>query len=427
MKNYIEQYWVRTFVYSMVGAILCQSSILADGFRNPPEGAAALGRAGVRLTQGDDLTAITHNPANLMDLQKESVEATFTFAYSKTKYTAPYGVSEESEDPWTVLPAIYAAMPVCDGAYILGVGLHVPYGQAQKWNSDGVFRIGAPYYAMMKSININPTLATRIGEKLTVGVGADVMWSELEFKQGMPWLPPPAGLMGPVSRLRFDGDGYGLGANVGLSWKMTDAQRLAVTYRSPVSVEYDGDFQMDNPPPPGALPPMITPSSDFETEIDFAALVAVGYGVQLSDTFRAEVNVEWVEHSRNKSLDLDIKNNNMLLEMAAGSTSIPQDWDDTWTVGIGADWQVAPEWTLRTGWTYLPTPVPETTTMPSLAEEDRHIFALGAGYKKDRHSADIAYVYNFSEDRTVDTPLNPVNGNYEFDPHLVALSYTCSF
>jgi len=419
--------WMRTIVNMLVVCTVALNMVLADGFRNPPEGGSALGRAGMRLTQGDDPAVITHNPANMMDLPKASVMSAFTFAYSKTDYTNPFGISEESEDPWSILPAVYAVMPLREGECRLGVGLHVPYGQAKKWDSDGVFRIGAPYYAMMKSINLNPSLATRIGESLAVGVGVNLMWSELEFKQGLPWLPPPAGLMGPVSRLRFDGDGYGFGANIGLTWQVSDAQRVAVSYRSPVSVEYDGDFSTANPPPPGALPPMITPTSDFETEIDFPSILGIGYGVRLSDSVRAEMNVEWIEHSRNEELDLDIENNNTLLVMSAGTTSIPQQWDDTWTVGLGADWQVNSEWTLRTGWTYLPTPVPEETMMPSLAEGDRNVLALGAGYRKDRHAADIAYAYNISEDRTVDAPQNMIQGDYEFEPHLISVSYAYTF
>ena len=40
----------------------------ADGFRNPPDGATALGRIGGTYVQIDDATAASRNPANLTDL-----------------------------------------------------------------------------------------------------------------------------------------------------------------------------------------------------------------------------------------------------------------------------------------------------------------------------------------------------------------------
>jgi len=94
--------------------LLVQTLGLADGYRNPPEGAAAQGRAGARYTQGDDPSTVTFNPANLMDLERQSVMLSAGVGYSQVKYTSPLGQSEDSEDPWRILPAVYAAWPLKD-------------------------------------------------------------------------------------------------------------------------------------------------------------------------------------------------------------------------------------------------------------------------------------------------------------------------
>ena len=51
----------------LIPALTVQS--MAEGFKNPPEGAAALGRAGGRIAIADDAAAVSHNPANLVDLE----------------------------------------------------------------------------------------------------------------------------------------------------------------------------------------------------------------------------------------------------------------------------------------------------------------------------------------------------------------------
>ena len=47
--------------------VLTASTLFADGFRNPPEGARAVGKLGAHRAFADDATAVIHNPANLVD------------------------------------------------------------------------------------------------------------------------------------------------------------------------------------------------------------------------------------------------------------------------------------------------------------------------------------------------------------------------
>ena len=412
----VKQLWV-----GMVGFVCLSAIAYADGFRNPPEGAAALGRGGSRLTQGDDPSTVTHNPANLMDIKKSEVMPTMNIGYSKKKFTDTFGRSEESESPWTFLPAAYMSQPLENGAYVFGMGLNVPYGQASQWKENGILKGRSPYFAEMKTVNLSPALATQVTKDLNVGVGLNVMWSSLEFRQMLPWMPLPAGLQGPASRLNFEGDGYGVGPRAGMTYQLTPRQRVSLVYQSPIEVAYEGDFTMDNPLPGAA------PSSDFKTEIDFPAVAGLGYGLQVNEQLRVEANVEWVEHSQNEQMNLDIGRNNPLLMAAMGTTSLPQNWDDTWTFGAGADWKLNSTWTLRGGWTYLPTPVPAETMMPSLAENDCNVFGLGVGYDKGAHRLDLAYAYNLTKDRDIASPRNPVNGSYEFDAHLFGVTYGYSF
>jgi len=385
--------------------LLVQTLGLADGYRNPPEGAAAQGRAGARYTQGDDPSTVTFNPANLMDLERQSVMLSAGVGYSQVKYTSPLGQSEDSEDPWRILPAVFAAWALKDGDYVAGLGIHMPYGQSTEWDKDGFIATVAPYFAQMKTVNLNPSIATRIGKNLSVGVGLDVMWSELESRTLL------AG-----SELKLTGDGESLGGNIGLTWQLSDRQRLAATYRSPMSVTYKGDSELSG-----------LPGTDFETEIDFPTTVGIGYGIHLTDAVRLEANAEWVEHSRNQELGFDLGGYNQMLEQQLGTEAAQallnqdQSWDDTWTVAVGADWAFAPCYVLRAGWTFLPTPIPGETLMPYLPQGDKNVFALGLGYSKDDHSFDVAYSVLVTDDRDL------VAGKYEFNIHLIGLSYDYSF
>jgi long-chain fatty acid transport protein len=244
--------------------------------------------------------------------------------------------------------------------------------------------------------------------------------SQLDIDQMIPGASP---MEPPAGSSSFEGDGYAVGCNFGLTWQMAKQHRLAVTYRSPFDVDYEGDTEVTSLTPGFGVPP-----SDFKTTMNFPAIVGIGYGVELTDTVRVEINAEWLEHSRLENINLDAGSNNGLLLAAMGTTTLPQNWQDGWTFGAGGDWRFAPNWMLRAGFLYMETPVPVQTLMPSVAEEDNEVLSLGVGYRKGAHALDAAYAVGLFDGRDVAGNQNPMfDGNYDFESHLMALSYSYSF
>jgi long-chain fatty acid transport protein len=389
----------------------------ADGFRNPPEGEWALGRIGGKVAQVDDASAVSHNPANLADLEGVSYIASLTLGYSKKEYDAFTGESAESKDPWGYLPNLYATWAIKPSKIVAGVGLTTPYGRSTTYDKDSVFHYTAPYFSELRGINLNPSVGVRVRDDLTIGFGLDVLYSDLDIRQYYPWSVATGNPAAPDGVTKFDANGVGLGGNAGVTWQATKRQRLALTYRSSIDVDYDGDFEISNLPPgiPGT-----TPKSDFETEVSFPAVLAFGYGVEMNDQVRVEANVEWVQHSVFDALALDVDNNQALLP----ADELEADWEDTWTFGLGGDWKFAPNWVARAGYMYLPSPVTEETLTPSVAEEDQSVVSVGLGYDKGGRRIDLAYAYGIFDGRRVNENLNPAyNGDYDFEAHLVGVSY----
>ncbi|MCC5848812.1 MAG: TonB-dependent receptor [Verrucomicrobia bacterium] len=397
---------------------LCR--VHADGFRNPPAGAAALGRIGGRIAYTEDATAITHNPANLVDLTEPSLLGALTFGYSKMEFEGPAGTAE-SKSPWAVLPNMYAVRPVPEeGRWAFGVGLNSPYGRSTELDEGSIFRFAAPYYTQLLSVELLPTFATRLNDRLAFGFSVNLLWSELDIRQSYPWalaLQTP-GL--PDGKTKFQADGAGIGATLALTWKVAENQRLAVSYRSPIKVEYEGDLDVTEIPEgaPAAA------RSDFETEITFPMVVAVAYGIQVTDRLLLETNVEWARQSSFDKLELDAGVNTPLLP----SNVIDTDWGDNWTYGISAAWKLNQDWQLRTGYIYLESPVPSRTMLPTTAEQSQGVWSIGAGYFQGSHRLDFAYSLGLFSGRQVDDNENPLfNGKYDFEAHLVSVSYGYHF
>lgn len=398
-------------------------SALADGYRNPPDGALALGRIGGRIVDVDDASAVLHNPANLADLDKITIQPAVTFGYSEKRFTDLQGNHTTTEDPWRMLPSANATMPLKPGVLTLGVGLSVPYGQSTRWDENSLFRYTAPYYARMKVIDLSPAIGVKVTDRISVGAGVDLYKGDLKFQQFVPWSMMTKNATSPDGIMSFSGDGYAVGGNAAVKVKITEAQHVALTYKLPFNMDYDGDFNLSNIP--NGVP--ATPSSDFNTKIKYPQIAAVGYSVRVTDTIRLEANVEWLEHSRNQSLDMDIGANNALLN-SLSTNSIAQNWKNTWTFGLGGDWQFAQNWLLRAGYVYMPTPVPQQTLMPSAAEEDQSVVSVGVGYRRLHHSVDVALAQGLFNGREVRNNQVPsYNGDYDFCSTLLGVSYQYAF
>jgi long-chain fatty acid transport protein len=395
---------------------------MANGFRNPPEGAAALGLGGGKIVTVNDTTALAHNPANLFDIESPTYSLHLAIAVSGTDYDSPMGVSDETESPLKFLPNIFAVFPTENKDLTWGIAVTTPYGQFTEWEKDKPFRGTAPYFASLLAIDVAPTVAYRVNDALTVAAGVDLMYSELEFKQIFPWGMALGGPFGE-GRASIDGSGVGIGANAAIQLQLAEGHRAALTYTSPIEIDYDGDFDIGSIPPPASG--LVAGKSDFESEIKFPTVVALGYGWEVSETFRIGADVEWIEFSNFDELPLDLGRNN-----PAGlfPPAIPEDWDDTITARFGVEWDQNDNWVWRAGYIWLESPVPESTMAPTLPDADRHVLSLGLGYHDERQTIDVAYAYSIYDDIDIDSNANPAYvGDYEQYAHLISLSYGKSF
>ena len=392
-----------------------------EGFRNSTIGASDLGRSGGRIAQVDDASAVQHNPANLVGITNAEAQLAPSVIYINVDYQSPFGQSASTVHPWKMLPNFFVAMPLKSDRYAVGLGVTVPYGIANEWDSSapafsqrppyGNLTYFAPHYSQLITINVNPSVAVKLTDKISLGAGLDVMWSDLEFKQ---YLSPQL----PNAEAHAEGDGVGWGGNVGLTWQVTDRQRLALTYRSTMTVDYSGTTKFNNLPG--------VPSTSFGSQIKYPNIIAAGYGIQLTDTIRVETDFEWLQFSQFRNLPVKIGANPVI---GAQSLNTAENWKNTFTAGLGGDWQFADHWTLRAGYQYFESPVPDATFTPTIPDANQNVITIGLGWK-GRHSAlEAAYGLDFYEDRNITHAQNnpAFNGKYTFTVHLISLAYRYSF
>lgn len=398
----------------------------AEGFRNPPPGAAALGRSGARTAQVDDPSAAFHNPANLPLNGGFAVQASPTIVYIKANYEDGAGNTARTSEPWKMLPNLFAVAPLIEDKLYAGLAVTTPYGLSNEWEQSGAFgpggtlRYAAPHHAEMVTVNTSPTLAWKINEHLSIGGGLNAYWSELTLKQFYPWAP--WGAPGEAE-LKAKGDGWAYGGIAAATWNFNERHTVAATYRSGPTIDYSGDFRLSNVAP-AAAGAGVTGSSPFGSEVALPDIVGVGYGWNICETVRVGADFEWLRFSNFQELPINIANNAILLP----SSAIPQNWRDTFTLGLGGDWRFAPRWTASGSYQFYKSPVREFTYSPTIPDADQNAVTLGLRYKAGGHAAEIAWGGIFYNDRNISSnQTSAFNGKYEVVVHLVSLGYTYRF
>ena len=398
-------------------ALFSTATLHAEGFRNPPPGTFNLGRAGGRIAQVDDSSAVQQNPANLLDLTNAEAQFTPTIVYISADFQSPTGQSASTKDPWKLLPNFFISVPLKNDKFAVGLGVTTPFGLGDEWNTGssafaqptGVLTYFAPHSSQLTTINFNPAVALKLTDKIRLGAGLDVMWSDLEFKQ---FLSPAV----PNLEAHAEGDGIGYGGNVGITWDVTDHQRLAITYRSTMTVDYSGTTKFSSFSG--------VPGTSFGSQIKFPNIIAAGYGIDLTDTIRLETDFEWIQFSQFKNLPINVGNN----LLGVPSQSIPEKWKNTFTAGIGGDWKFADHWVLRGGYQFYESPVPDSTFSSTIPDANQNVITLGLGWKSRHHSLEAAYGLDFYDERQIANNQNPAfNGKYTFNVHLFSLAYRYSF
>lgn len=397
------------------GLISLTPAVWADGYRNPPAGGAALGQGGNFSAGVNDATANFYNPALLTRIVRPEAMAAFSIARSQLNYRGPLG-SGSSQDDFQLLPNLFAAWPMENQPLVLGLAVTTPYGQAMEWERQNPFSLIGPYQAQLTVVDVSPALGWKISPRWQIGAGVDVYTTRLEMKQVYPW-SILTGLPLPDGTLRADADGTALGAHAGLAWEPAKGHTLALVWRSQCRLDLEGDLDASQAPPGAPA------HSGFTSDLSLPDIFTLAYGVDLTPALHVEAMAEWLRWSLN-----DLQTYAGQPPALLPATAVPQLWDDTITLGVGAAYRIDERWTVRAGYQYLPSPVPNRTFSPLLADADRHVATIGAGWRNGRHTIDAAYAFSFFADRSVGDNVQPAYaGEYTLEADLISVSYGYAF
>ncbi len=386
------------------------SPSFADFRAQPNPTAAATGRGGGNTVLNDDSSALFTNPAQLAALESGELQVNPALFLSELDYAVPGGAGSTGTLE-NFAGGASLATPFGEGGAVFALGVNGTYGLAAELPTSSALRFAEPHQLELVAPQFSTGLALPLGDRLAAGATLDLIYADLSYRQAYSWRA--AGVALPDALLAMDADGWGVGASLGLSYRVGDAGQLGFRAKLPIDVELDGTFALGGA---GRGP--------LQTDVQLPAELALGYGLQVNDSLRVGADVMWLGWSGFDETVIDAGAFSALL----GGGRIPRDWRDTWHAGFGAEYALNEHWTLRGGYQFTDSAVPDRTFTPTIPDSERHQLSVGLGWQSGRHAIDLGYSHSLFADRDISTNRDPrLNGRYGFELGILQLGYRLSF
>jgi long-chain fatty acid transport protein len=393
----------------LAAAVLAPSASFALGIRVTDHNAFATARGGAFAATADNPSAIYYNPAGITQLQgTRALFGAYTITLEATVDPAVPGADFDSDYQIQAAPHSFYTFNPAGWPVALGLGVYSPFGFGIEYPDDTPFRTIAKK-GRIQYITVNPVLAWKVTDTLSVAAGPTVNYVRAKLAQG---------IVTRGDEFIFEGEGIGYGFNAGILWQPHRMHSFGLTYRSATTVDLSGhsriripSFAVETPFGPFDVP-RFEDEDDANLEFDFPQTITAGYSFRPTPDWNLEFNIDWTDWD---SL------NTLTLKQQSGDIPIAFNWESSFLYQFGITRQLPRGFSISGGYVYSENSVPNESFNPLIPDTNRHVISFGIGQRFDKYTWDLAYQYAYGPHRRIDNGTLG-SGTYRFESHAVSLS-----
>jgi long-chain fatty acid transport protein len=315
---------------------------------------------------------------------------------------------------WKAIPQGYLSRALSKDLAV-GVALNVPFGLKTEYHPEWRGRFAA-IKSEAKALNLNPALAYKVNDLLSVAGGVNFQYFETELTN---FAGPAAG----IASLKADDTGWGW--NAGAMLNFPDGKtRAGIAYRSRISYELTGRATFTGGA--GAF------DSDARAALTVPESLSAGAYTSIGQwDFMA--GATWTRWSRVDRITVIRTTPSGLGPAGSTISTLDFDWCDTTLVSVGTSYSPNRDLKLRVGLGFDPRAGNDTTRTPRLPDESRLMVTGGARYNlgRGRGSVDLAYAHEFVRDASVNEAVPGVPGRlvgtFRNSSDVVSVQYNLRF
>ena len=432
--------------------IITIAALSANGLSLNSVGSRPFGMGGTGVSLNDDVSAIHWNPSGLagqgtkvalgitdimLPGSYEYKEELSLYGYGEgDKHKDDINVDAEAKDNHYLNPGLFFNYGMENMSF--GFGAYGIAGIGAEWDGSDFKDLSGPvtdtlvtnlfggkefkWKSELGVMNISPTFAYRINEKISVGLAGCVYWGTMTMDRPMDntdnllHADPDDHDRVPYMDSQYSDDleGTGYGFSLGVTLTPMENFNVGLTYKSPVKVKFEGDGSIEtvSTMTDGNGNPLVNQKidADVEREIEWPMWVGLGTSYKVTEDILFAFDVQYTQWSEIDTLETTITMNGV-----EQTEKTPMEWEDCFQIRLGTEYTVNEMFKARLGYYYDPAPAPEETASILFPSATYNAVTGGMSFAMNNFTADFGIEYLFGEERKIDASGHNNPGTQSFD------------
>lgn len=386
----------------------------AGGFAIREQSTTSQGMSFAGSAANDTLSAMYWNPAAVANQNGMNSENHAAAIIGNSEITVTGGTVTTGRNPNNsgndsgniAKPALVTAgylnyqLSNIDPKLFVGLSTNAPFGLVTEPENENY--AGSIVGRTSKVFNIvgTPTVGYRLAPWLTLAAGVQIAYLDATFKFGSA----------NTASSYFNGDDYGFGWTVGAMMEPTKGTKIGIGYRSQVTYDLEGRLANGST------------GSGFaaDAELTTPDILTVSLQQKITNRMRFMATYEWTDWSDFDKVDIVAKQAGATVAATLGASvagqtyaTLDANWDNSWFVSAGLEYDYSTALTFRTGIAYEKSPIQQASQrLTAVPDNDRVWLSAGLSYKAGQilpslfgltstTTIDLAYTHIFVEDGNI--------------------------
>lgn len=405
---------------------LSAGTACASGFQLLEQNASGLGNAYAgSAAVAENASTIFFNPAGLTLLEGRNVSAGITAvrtSYEFNNSASSVGALGTAGNGGNgggvgIVPNAYVSMALTKNLY-LGLGIGAPFGL--KTDYDNPWIGGAQSLKFdIRTVNVNPSVAYRVSNKLSVGFGLDWQRMKVDYER---LIGTTSALTMSTSTINFKADDDAWGWNAGLLWQVSPTTKVGVSYRSSLKFDLSGNLSVGS-----TSPTLLAAASSAKATIKVPDTFIVSTSQTLDDRWEMLGDISWTGWRKIDQLKV-------IYSDGTPAQTLDAKFRNTWRVALGANYILSDAWKLKFGIARDQTPIRDAEhRLVSLPDNNRYWLSIGSQWKPSKAMAlDLGLAYLYIKDAEINNDQTAnlrglVNGTFSDSAWIFGAQYSMSF
>lgn len=401
----------------LLGA-LANAAFATNGMYLTGYGSEAAGRAGANLAVADRALGLQANPAGIAQLQGQHFGVDAQFLAPQLHYGGdPLGNDFDGDSKVFTMPSLSYVSGAHGSPWTWGLALISQGGMGATFSGYATpFGTSDGTSSEVRFATLTPTLAYAVNEDLAFGASVNVGYSDVTFAfwPNTSFYNDGGTPLDPTDDMGFFGADLtkraktlNTSVRAGALWRLLPQVSVGAVYQSETSGEYESGTLSLNQSALGLG------TVKYDATVDgFTWPAQFGGGVQLRPTEKLMIAADVRRYLWEDAMaKITVKGTNPDKPSPMTRVEMPFTftWANEWVTAIGAEWRATPALTLRGGFNYGDSPVPDETLNPLFpAITTRHATA-GLGWTRGAHTLNLAVERAFEAKQTNDNTNMNVN------------------